>query len=432
MANTLTEYLASQEELVQEAALALPHSFSQCTYPRGAIRQAVYLCKTCNETRGICSACSIACHTDHEQLELFPKRAFRCDCPTRALGHACTLHKVLEDVNAGNVYGQNFKGAFCRCGRPYNADEERETMIQCLACEDWLHESCLHLRERPSSREPSPAPPAIEPTEPQASIDNDDAQSEASSSGLPPPLITADDYEALVCGACVAQIPILQRWAGTPGVHIVMRDAPDAPWKVVDRSLPADVPDQKTHVNIAEDGEGTGEGVQLGHKRAHSNSLETSEAKRARTSPAPACLAPPENPVAQRVYAALSTSPDEATTLGAGDVFLTEGWRGRWCRCGSCLPQLETRPYLLEEEETYEPPEDPDSHLSLEELGMRALSRLPRDRAIDGIHAFNDMRDGLLAFLRPFAQEGKVVAEADIHAFFGARAEADAAARRDR
>ena len=30
--------------------------------------------------------------------------------------------------------------------------------------------------------------------------------------------------------------------------------------------------------------------------------------------------------------------------------------------------------------------------LSLEELGMRALERIPRDRAIDGIHAFQEMR----------------------------------------
>jgi hypothetical protein len=75
-----------------------------------------------------------------------------------------------------------------------------------------------------------------------------------------------------------------------------------------------------------------------------------------------------------------------------------------------CLPSLDGHPYLVEEEETYEPPEDPDSGahfdvmrqchvitcclkgLSLEELGMRALERLPRDRAIDGIRAFNDMR----------------------------------------
>ena len=60
-----------------------------------------------------------------------------------------------------------------------------------------------------------------------------------------------------------------------------------------------------------------------------------------------------------------------------------------------CLPSLHERPYLLEEEETYEPPEDPDSGLTLEELGMRALQRLPRDRALDGIRAFNEMRCAL-------------------------------------
>lgn len=30
--------------------------------------------------------------------------------------------------------------------------------------------------------------------------------------------------------------------------------------------------------------------------------------------------------------------------------------------------------------------------LSLEELGIRALERLPRDKAINGIHAFNELR----------------------------------------
>lgn len=132
---TLSAILASQSSLVQEASEALPHSFSQCTYPLGHIRQAVYLCRTCNERRGICSACSIACHTDHEQLELFPKRKFRCDCPTRSLAHNCTLHRNPEEPNTENIYGPNFDGTFCRCGREYDAEEERETMIQCLACE---------------------------------------------------------------------------------------------------------------------------------------------------------------------------------------------------------------------------------------------------------------------------------------------------------
>ncbi|KAJ3541451.1 hypothetical protein NM688_g6082 [Phlebia brevispora] len=83
-----------------------------------------------------------------------------------------------------------------------------------------------------------------------------------------------------------------------------------------------------------------------------------------------------------------------------------------------CLPSLQANPFLLEEEETYEPPEDPDVGFSLEELGLRALQRLPRDRAIDGIHAFNAMRDQLMAHLRPFAEQGHVVTETDIRQFF--------------
>lgn len=132
---TLASIFNSQSSLLQQAAEALPHSFSQCTYSKGHIRQAVYLCLTCSIPRGICSACSIACHTDHEQLELFPKRHFRCDCPTSALAHPCTLHKEPEEPNDENKYGQNFTGVFCRCGRLYDPTQERETMIQCLACE---------------------------------------------------------------------------------------------------------------------------------------------------------------------------------------------------------------------------------------------------------------------------------------------------------
>lgn len=101
---------------------------------------------------------------------------------------------------------------------------------------------------------------------------------------------------------------------------------------------------------------------------------------------------------------------------------------------------------------------------------MRALLSLPRDRAIDGLRAFNEMRyvcihrfktfspytavypncsiihtsnlsklpvhirplisfsllnrDDLLSYLRPFAQEGKVVNEADVRAFFERKQEA--------
>jgi len=42
MASTLAEYIASQEELVREAALALPHQFSQCTYTLGPLRSEFF------------------------------------------------------------------------------------------------------------------------------------------------------------------------------------------------------------------------------------------------------------------------------------------------------------------------------------------------------------------------------------------------------
>ncbi|KAJ7489336.1 hypothetical protein FB451DRAFT_687122 [Mycena latifolia] len=412
MSETLAEYVASQDELVKEAGLALPHQFSQCSYALGPVRQAVYLCLTCPEARGLCSACSIACHPDHNQIELFPKRNFRCDCPTTAIAHACTLHTDAEPPNTANQYGQNFQSKFCRCGRSYDAKTERETMIQCLSCEDWFHESCCMLRTRPDPRPPTPAPEA--PMETEGAVDDaadDDAASNASSSGLPPPLISSEDYDAFVCRACVLAIPALRRLVGTPGAITVVRDDVASPWtRLGDESPKEDAP-----VAIANADASTGD------KRAPSPPADEPAPKRARTASssstsAKPCLAPPVEPRAHAAYATAELDWD--ATLCTGDVFLTENFRERWCRCDSCLSSLEAHPYLLEEEDTYEPPEDPDSGLSLEELGMRALERLPRDRAIDGILAFNAMRDNLRAYLRPFAEEGKVVAEADVQSFF--------------
>ncbi|TDL20271.1 hypothetical protein BD410DRAFT_791045 [Rickenella mellea] len=440
MPESLSSLLAFEAELIQEAAEALPHQFSDCTYNLGYIRQAVYLCLTCRLPRGICSACSIACHTDHEQVELFPKRKFRCDCPTTSLPHTCTLHKQAEVENSDNKYGQNFRGVFCRCGRAYDAKTERETMIQCLACEDWFHESCLNLRERPPSRAPSPA--AEVPTEENLSVEREDNivednRSDASSSSLPPPLIKDSDYDTMFCRSCVVASPILRRWAGTKGALMVTRNKDHRPWKILDGET-----------EFAEDLD-----VTVGSKRQGSSAEADGlpQAKKARVesfdssiSGYSVCLAPPIQPQAQEILSLVQSSPPNYT-LGAGDVFFTEGWRERWCRCSSCQTAMHLQPFLLEDEEIYEPPEDPESGenlmliliktfsfvhscriagLSLEELGLRALQNLPRDRALDGIRAFNEMRDDLMTYLRPFAQEGKVVNEEDVRSFFEAKMEA--------
>lgn len=140
--STLVSLLQDQKTLVEAAALALPHKFDKCTYQLGSLKQAVYLCITCAVPRGLCQACSISCHGDHEQIELFPKRNFRCDCPTKALTALCKLSQEegqneKQPMNISNKYGQNFEGAgrFCRCHSLYDAEREREVMVQCLACE---------------------------------------------------------------------------------------------------------------------------------------------------------------------------------------------------------------------------------------------------------------------------------------------------------
>ncbi|THH09817.1 hypothetical protein EW146_g8573 [Bondarzewia mesenterica] len=305
-------------------------------------------------------------------------------------------------------------------------------MIQCLVCEDWLHESCLNLRERLSSCGATPAPENPAENSVPGAENNDDAQSEASSSGLPRPLITGTDYDALICSSCVLRIPILKRWAGTEGTMMVFREGPLAAWQVLKGS----------GSNAGETISVTQGAVEVGIKRPLSPPTVSAEhdSKKQRLGPESivlssssvnrSCLAPPINFTAQRILAALETKdPDSSQSNGTGDIFLTGDWRSRWCRCELCLPQLLLHPYLLEEEETYEPPEDPDSRLSLEELGARALERIPRDKALDGIRAFNDMRDDLVKFLRPFAQQGKVVEEEDIKGFFESKIDA---ARRGR
>ena len=197
-----------------------------------------------------------------------------------------------------------------------------------LFSKDWFHESCLNLRERPSSREPTPAKDSHEETQltdttaqPQ---EDDDNTSEASCSGLPPPLISAYDYESFVCGSCVSGIATLKRWAGTRGVMMVVRDDASAPWKVLGDAREGEEGDNEDIDTTA-----------AGTKRARPpSSGNIPEAKRPRPSEglSTSCLAPPPNPVAQNIFA-LRNSVDNSASLGMGDVFLTEGWRERWCRC---------------------------------------------------------------------------------------------------
>ena len=113
---------------------------------------------------------------------------------------------------------------------------------------------------------------------------------------------------------------------------MVVRDEPNGPWK----SLADAIGTTSEPIDVVEDSDISTAGIK---RRRSPLATDVPEAKRARgstsvfTSTSTQCLAPPPNLIAQKVLADRSFASD--LSLGAGDVFLTEGFRGRWCRCTS-------------------------------------------------------------------------------------------------
>jgi E3 ubiquitin-protein ligase UBR7 len=67
--------------------------------------------------------------------------------------------------------------------------------------------------------------------------------------------------------------------------------------------------------------------------RSRSSQDDEPDAKRAKVSASPPCLAPAVNHIAQAIFDNQTYGPENAVLDGTGDIFLTEGFRQRWCRC---------------------------------------------------------------------------------------------------
>ncbi len=125
---------------------------------------------------------------------------------------------------------------------------------------------------------------------------------------------------------------------------------------------------------------------------------------------------------------ALSEATTADSTPHRYDIFLSEDFRDRICRCADCLPKWAHLPHVLDAEETYAPPSDPHASVreddaasissSTYDLGMAALRTMPREKMINTMHAYSKFRDALWEHLKPFAGTGKMVREEDVRAFF--------------
>lgn len=165
------------------------------------------------------------------------------------------------------------------------------------------------------------------PTVPEGNAD--DGASEASSSDLPPPLATADQYEALVCRSCVPKVPILWKYAGTSDTFTVVRKSGEDPWMVIGKTsdLDADVEidveaGAKRSKAASEDGKPASERMRLDEDNTND---ETS-------SSVSYCLAPKPSEEIQPLLQRVEKGDYE---LFAGDLFLTDDFKDRWCNCSS-------------------------------------------------------------------------------------------------
>lgn len=485
---TAAQLIERQAELEKAALQAVPFSFTRggCTYEKGYIRQPVYACKTCGGG-GVCAGCSVGCHADHELVELFAKRNFRCDCGTLSLCRGktekenslapCSLREKelnFAPQNDQNVYNQNFDGHFCRCerGKSYDPEKEEETMFQCLSCEDWIHESCTSLR-----------PDGF-------SCSNETESKSASRSLSDGPLLDHDAFDLFICHECVQKPSnsILRPYLGAKGWIICLPEVPN-------QILPKEV-DGIAAISVIAKGEGWtsswwvyglpngttlaqekevpkamgqkvtsglafGEGETKRKAEDEPSRQNENSGKKARKdlnglsvlddfADADNELNEGEDSPLIPVNASdlsnvdICTQPEmplfiQQETVARLDIFLTESFRERICRCKGCAPDWVHLPFLLAPEETYSPPRSQVEEDGLDErsegggsqtsstydLGLAALNKLPRERMMESLQAYNKMRDALFDHLRPFADQGKVVDAESVREFFRKQKEGD-------
>lgn len=125
---------------------------------------------------------------------------------------------------------------------------------------------------------------------------------------------------------------MVRKYAGTHGALVVTRKSCKDAWTVVggvsdvDADIQVDVEaGAKRSRNASEDGEPALKRVRL-HEDGEQNGTSSS---------APSCLAPSPS---QEIQSLLRQVEKGDYELFAGDLFLTEDFRDRWCKCTSVRP----------------------------------------------------------------------------------------------
>lgn len=424
---TAVDYIENQLKLEREARELMPYDPNECTYEQGELRQPVFACLTCskqndNQPIGVCYSCSIQCHASHEIVELFSKRSFVCDCGTTRMSKtyngACNLRRSnnketqrrlsisstsskelnlnAEDIpSSSNIYNQNFLGNFCSCEKPYNPLEETGDMLQCyfgFVCgEDWYHDRCImgipqesieKTKQKTDTEEGDNILNKLPPPGEDAESDrrqHDDQQSDEEFAI--PHFPKLDDFDVFICWKCVSQFrDVFAELERIPGIVLC--------------------------------------------KLAHFDNIKTMDEWELQNEQ----LNNEDKPAVKRMKQSEET---EFYKPPQYSFFLANDFREKIINLYESLNHesrlfefLTNNEYLFRDDPVYEPPNDVESTTgSILDMGADALQSLPREKAIEGLQAYDKIREKLRDFFKPFAEEGKVVTEEEVREFFGAMKE---------
>lgn len=253
----------------------------------------------------------------------------------------------------------------------------------------------------------------------QAVVDDDDDDDPP----MPPGFPEEDAFEGFLCYKCVESNPWIKRYAGTSGF------------------LPAVFLDQSA--SKAGDAEAEPKPVEAQltslKRKAEDDGTENDDAKRIKSEDGPVTSNAVTNTVAEESSAPIAEENKakasdckvrnlSTVTEGRFSLFFKEDFRDKFCRCSTCFRHLNPHPQLLEEEDVYEPPiseEGASQHGgsthgsgSLLERGESALRNVDRVRAIEGVMAYNHLKEQLKPFFQQFANSGQAIGAEDIKAYF--------------
>ena len=103
------------------------------------------------------------------------------------------------------------------------------------------------------------------------------------------------------------------------------------------------------------------------------------------------------------------------------DAFLLNNWKSTLCQCLDCIKLLQDSNlnFLLENEEIWEPELDPCALVNPFDLGIQELSRLDRGMTLEGIHAFDKLKESLYEnLLIPCMKRQETVTQEQIKDWF--------------